>query len=134
MIGETRRAITSVLWKLKGIRGFVEVDGSIKAKMNASLLGQKFCKTTACPSSEKLLGYRRRRLSIKDRTTIEKHLRGCDFCSAELQLLRRHRTEGENYRVVEMPIPLRRLAEDLLNRTRRLSRITDLTDRHQLSH
>jgi hypothetical protein len=96
--------------------------------------GQSFCKTTGCPSSETLLQYRRRRLSIKEQVIIETHLRGCDFCSAELQLLKRHRNEGEESRLVEIPVPLRKMAEDFLARSHRLSRISDFTGRHQLSH
>ena len=85
--------------------------------MLPSLLGKKFCKTSTCPSSETLLRYRRHRLSFGDRAAIETHLRACDFCSAELQLLMRHRSSLEEYRSVEMPSQLRRLAEDLLTRT-----------------
>jgi hypothetical protein len=83
----------------------------------SSQLGKKFCKTADCPSSQSLLRYRRHRLPIGDRAAIETHLRGCDFCSAELQLLMRHRSTGEKYRLVEMPRQLRRLAEDLLTRS-----------------
>lgn len=79
--------------------------------------GKKFRKTAACPSSQSLLRYRRHRLPILDRAAIEIHLRGCDFCSAELQLLMRHRGSAEEYRLVEMPRQLRRFAEDLLTGT-----------------
>jgi len=66
---------------------------------------------------------------------VESHLRKCEFCSAELQLLRRHCNELEEYRAVEMPAQLRRLAENLLSKTaRRLALISELSDRHQLSH
>ena len=66
---------------------------------------------------------------------VETHLRHCEFCSAELQLLKRHRNELEEYRAVEIPIQLRRLGEDLLSKTAsRLSLISDLGDRHLLSH
>lgn len=100
-----------------------------------SYSSSKFCKTTRCPSSETLLRYRRHRLPIQDRATVETHLGHCEFCSAELQLLKRHRNELEEYRAVEMPIQLRRLAEDLLSKTaRRLSLISELSDRHLLSH
>ena len=85
--------------------------------MTPSSLSKKFCKTSGCPSSQTLLRYRRHRLSIGDGAAIETHLRACDFCSAELQLLMRHRSTAEEYRLVEMPRQLRRLAEDLLART-----------------
>lgn len=87
---------------------------SLNANMMPSLLRKKFCKTSSCPSSQTLLRYRRHRLSCGDSAAIETHLRGCDFCSAELQLLMRHRSSAEEYRLVEMPRQLRRLAEDLL--------------------
>jgi len=74
-------------------------------------------------------------VAIQDRATVEAHLRQCEFCSAELQLLKRHGTEREEYRAVEMPAQLRRLAEDVLSKTvMRLSLISELSDRHQLSH
>lgn len=85
--------------------------------MTPSSPRKKFRKTAACPSSQSLLRYRRHRLPILDRAAIEIHLRGCDFCSAELQLLMQHRSSAEDYRLVEMPRQLRRLAEDLLTST-----------------
>lgn len=85
--------------------------------MRHSSTANHFCKTTRCPSSQALLRYHRYRLPIADRAEIEIHLRVCDFCNAELQLLMRHRNYAEDYRLVEMPGQLRRLAEDLLTRS-----------------
>ena len=65
-----------------------------------------------------LLRYRRHRIPIADRAAINIHLRYCDFCSAELQLLMRHRSLSEEHAAVEMPGQLRTLAEDFLNGTR----------------
>jgi len=111
------------------------MDGSLKGQMKATYSRSSFCKTTRCPSSETLLRHRRQQLPTTDRATVESHLGQCEFCTAELQLLRRHRNELEEYRAVEMPTQLRRLAEDLLSRTvRRLSLVSELTDRRQLSH
>lgn len=62
-----------------------------------------------------MLSYRRHRLASDERTEIESHLKACDFCSAELQLLKRHHSGSEEYRLVEMPGQLRRLAEELLS-------------------
>lgn len=82
-----------------------------------------------------LLRYRRHRLPIQDRASVVTHLGNCEFCSAELQLLKRHGNEIEEYRAVEIPIQLRRLAEDLLSKTAsRLSLISEVGDRHLLSH
>ena len=135
IIGEDTCPPLIVLWKLRGIRAFIEMDESLERQMKPSNSPPGFCKTTRCPSSETLLRYRRRRLPIKDRATVETHLGHCEFCSAELQLLKRHCNELDEYRAVEMPKQLRTLAEDLLCKTvRRLSLISELSDRHQLSH
>ncbi|MGB8509005.1 MAG: hypothetical protein WCD76_11530 [Pyrinomonadaceae bacterium] len=76
----------------------------------------KFYKLSTCPSSEAL------RLSSADVPTdegqslINKHLATCDFCGAEMQLLARFPTHecASHFVPCEMPLPLRRLAEDLL--------------------
>ena len=85
--------------------------------MSHSSPAQHFCKTTRCPSSQALLRYHGHHLPIADQAEIEIHLRVCDFCNAELQLLMRHRNDVEAYRLVEMPGQLRKLAEDLLTRS-----------------
>src|SRR6476660_1587572 len=85
--------------------------------MRHSSPARHFCKTTRCPSSQALLRYHRHHLAIVDRAEIEIHLRGCDFCNAELQLLMRHHNYVEEYRLVEMPRQLRKLAEGLLSRS-----------------
>jgi len=102
-------------------------------QMNAVSSIRNFCKTAQCPSSETLLRYRRRYVTITERLTTEKHLRECDFCSAELQLLQCHRVEVEEPRVAEMPSNLRSLAENFLGKTRELSQIR-LIVRRPLSH
>ena len=80
-----------------------------------------------------LLRYRRRYVTITERLTTEKHLRECDFCSAELQLLQLHQVEAEEPRVTEMPSNLRNLAENFLGKTRELSQVR-LIIRSPLSH
>jgi len=75
-----------------------------------------FCKRPSCPTAETLLAFLGYRLGYEERERIEVHLDTCDFCSAEMQLLSRHRTDDEEYAFVEMPAQLRRLAEDLLRR------------------
>ena len=71
-----------------------------------------------------LLRYRRQALPIADRVVIRKHLPDCDFCSAELELLKRHNHEIEESRSVEMPSQVRRLAESLFVKHSTLSRIS----------
>jgi len=90
-------------------------DGSVcLSQMIPVSADNQFCKTSHCPSSEDLLRFRRGRLRGKERARIKVHLTSCDFCSAELQLLMRHRTDPEEYRLTEMPAQIRRLAEDFL--------------------
>ena len=91
--------------------------------MNSVSSVRNFCKTPRCPSSEVLLAYRQCKALITERIVIEKHLGECEFCDAELQLLKRHRYYIERSAIAEMPSPLRRLAEGLLARTKSPSQI-----------
>ena len=91
-----------------------------------------FCKTARCPTSQALLAYHRLDLPTKDHVSIGTHLTSCDFCGAELQLLKRCRGEAEEYSFVEMPSQLRRLAEDLLKNS--AVTIRGFGERRQLSH
>lgn len=76
-----------------------------------------FCKMAICPSSQSLLAYHQFRTSFRQTRFIGAHLASCDFCSAELQLLRRHRENRDEYSFAEMPNQLRRLAEGLLKKS-----------------
>jgi hypothetical protein len=94
-----------------------------------------FCKTVFCPSSQALLAYHRSHHALKDKAHIEAHLASCDFCSAELQLLTQHRNDIEECASVEMPVQLRRLAEDLLRRSAApLKGFAEFNEHYQLSH
>jgi len=75
-----------------------------------------FCKRISCPSSQVLLAFGRSRLRYQEIADIKRHLASCDFCNAELQLLKLHRNDAEDYALTEMPAQLRRLAESLLRR------------------
>ena len=100
-----------------------------------SIEAREFRKTADCPSSQTLLRHHRYRLPITERTTIQIHLRSCDFCNAELQLLRRDPGDAGECSNAQMPTHLRELAEKLLAKDRNgLGRLIDLKDRHQLSH
>jgi len=92
--------------------------------MNSVSTARTFCKTARCPSSETLLRYRRRAVTIAERLTIQKHLRECDFCSAELHLLTRHKHTVDEPQPAQVPSHIRRLAESAFVRTRTLSRIS----------
>lgn len=89
--------------------------------MNSVSPATTFCKTTRCPSSETLLLYRRQTVSITDRIIIQRHLRDCDFCNAELQLLKRHQHDVEDPRTTEIPSKIRRLAETFFVKDRALA-------------
>lgn len=100
-----------------------------------SLFVSLFCKTVCCPTSQALLAFQRMVPANTDRAYIEDHLEYCDFCSAELQLLTRHRCDGEEYSFVEMPTQFRQLAEDLLKRSKPTIRgLAELGENRQLSH
>jgi len=102
--------------------------------MSAGSPSQEFCKTARCPSSETLLRYRRDSLPIMQRLTVERHLRNCDFCSAEIQLLKRHQLEAEYTEIVEMPSHLQELAASILHKTATLSPMGDFMVRSPVSH
>jgi len=69
--------------------------------MTSLLRENRFRKTARCPSSQTLLRYHRHHLPITDHVLTEIHLEMCDFCSAELQLLRRYRSSIEEYCFVD---------------------------------
>jgi anti-sigma factor RsiW len=94
-----------------------------------------FLKRASCPSSQELLGYHLSSLTDEQRSRVQAHLLSCDFCNAELQLLTRHRVEVEEDALVEMPAPLRRLAEPLLRRSAAaFGELSELVNARQLSH
>jgi len=74
-----------------------------------------FCKLLTCPSAETLLSYSRNSLSPQRSEIVLDHLGICDFCAAELQLLKGHSFEGEvECPLSEIPEDLRFLAESIL--------------------
>ena len=97
--------------------------------MESSFIASTFGKTARCPSAETLLSYERKSLRRAEQSRVEAHLKFCDFCSAELQLLTLHRNEVEEYRLTEMPSRLRYFAESLFAQ----SRLAQLR-RHRMSH
>ena len=73
-----------------------------------------FCKRATCPSSETLLLYGANTISSGQRVWVEEHIECCDFCGAELQLIKEHIPGEEPYVLSEIPLSLRHLAESLL--------------------
>jgi hypothetical protein len=74
-----------------------------------------FCKQASCPSAETLLSYQTCGLAIEREASVARHLESCDFCCAELQLLAEcPQADDCETQVTEIPLSLRRLAEELL--------------------
>lgn len=73
-----------------------------------------FRKTAACPASATLLSFSANDLSVPVAVTVREHLESCDFCSAELPLLAHHPPGANAYKVPEIPMNLRILAESIL--------------------
>src|SRR6267378_953866 len=93
-----------------------------------------FCKRADCPASQILFDYCRSLLTTKDGDCIKGHLATCDFCGAELQLLACHRDGPAEYSFAEMPLHLRRLTEDLLQKSSaRLTRFPEFGEHRELS-
>ncbi|MDX6713014.1 MAG: hypothetical protein QOH96_4030 [Blastocatellia bacterium] len=75
-----------------------------------------YSKLATCPSSEILLLLNSDSLRASAEASVRDHLRSCDFCSAEFQLLALHSTDLEiENAAAEMPNSLRLLAESILN-------------------
>jgi hypothetical protein len=73
-----------------------------------------FCKQASCPSAAMLLSYREFELESEANASVTQHLEICEFCCAELQLLAAYPQSTDEYSVdVAIPIPLRRLAEEI---------------------
>ena len=79
----------------------------------------EFRKLKTCPSAEMLLLYNDAGLASEYRQKVTVHLAACDFCEAERQLLLRHWGRAVeaavSFKTMEMPLNLRRLAEDLMD-------------------
>lgn len=111
------------------------IGGPIKINQMSSPFAILFCKTERCPTSQALLEYCGSLMRPGDEARVEHHLKSCDFCNAELQLLTCCRTEAEEYSFVEMPAPIRRLAEDLLKRSAvPFLRFAELAENPHVSH
>jgi hypothetical protein len=54
-----------------------------------------FGKKTGCPSSEQVLGYIKKSLTLATARRVASHLASCDFCGAEILFMTRYApTEG----------------------------------------
>lgn len=74
-----------------------------------------FRKLLTCPHTEALLMFCRG--EAEKQTSIEAHVRACDFCGAETQLLSRFPPPANAlpFAAFSLPAPLRLLAEEIFN-------------------
>ncbi|HVF55408.1 MAG TPA: hypothetical protein VM934_04610 [Pyrinomonadaceae bacterium] len=93
----------------------------------------EYRKLKTCPSAEAMLLHDEARSAGWQKESVAAHLAACDFCGAEMQMLTRHppREWASPSSVCEIPLTLRRLAEDLmagpsLNRARFVETIYEI--------
>ena len=75
---------------------------------------QKYQKESTCPDANTVLLCLGGQLSARNAESVMRHLRACDFCGAEADLLSRHTFQAESIGSPMIPEPLRVLAESLL--------------------
>jgi hypothetical protein len=73
-----------------------------------------FCKSEDCPSSQQLLAYQTGDLSRQKSAEIRRHLKSCEFCSAEVEFYSHYPQEEGFSETAAIPAPLFELAEALL--------------------
>ncbi len=75
----------------------------------------RFRKLKGCPSAETILLFVETKLGLEKQQEVATHLAACDFCGAEMHLLVNHcATVSGFFQLCEMPLPLQRLAENIL--------------------
>ncbi|CAN5375269.1 hypothetical protein BH10ACI1_BH10ACI1_32740 [soil metagenome] len=78
-----------------------------------------FCKSSICPSSQKLLAFQSSEVSERENRTIHRHLAVCEFCAAEVEFYTHYPQSDEKIEKIEkaeIPLPLYELAEALLSK------------------
>jgi hypothetical protein len=93
-----------------------------------------FAKSATCPSAEALLGFSKSPQASGRTEPIASHLNECDFCRAELQLLKRFPCKAEPIATAEMPPSLRVLAESILGQSHRTSPARPFQSPHVMNH
>lgn len=86
----------------------------LKSRTKSSV-SPRFCKQAACPSSAILLSFSSGETDGVESMDVISHLATCDFCCAELQLLKLYQPTEEDCRCVEIPLHVRCLAEAILS-------------------
>ncbi len=74
-----------------------------------------FCKSLNCPSSQNLLAYQTGNVSRNLSKEINRHIETCEFCTAEIEFYAHYPQSEEAVKTEEIPSPLFKLAEALLN-------------------
>jgi hypothetical protein len=103
------------LWKATSIRCF-DTGELREHRMKTSRTTTPFRKTAACPASATLLSFRCQNLPAETAGQVQEHLGTCDFCCAEVRLLAHYEVGNTAFKVPEIPINLRILAEAILSR------------------
>ncbi|MCO6509942.1 MAG: hypothetical protein J5I65_04045 [Aridibacter famidurans] len=91
-----------------------------------------FSKSADCPSSDRLLAFRQKRLGIFASDIIGRHVVACDFCAAELEFYRHFPTiPDEDVKPDRIPGPLYDLAQAILtNRTSGINALRTIVGKH----
>lgn len=87
--------------------------GSVGGEMKLSS-SLAYCKKISCPSANHIVQYLCQELSATESERVQTHVRSCDFCGGELQLLAQHPAETEECITPMIPKHLHLLAEALL--------------------
>jgi hypothetical protein len=73
-----------------------------------------FCKNEDCPSSQQLLEFESGNTGRTKVADIRRHLKSCEFCSAEVEFYSHYPQEEGLSETSDIPAPLFELAEALL--------------------
>ena len=75
-----------------------------------------FCKSANCPTSQELLAFQNDAVdSGKKASEISCHLAVCEFCASEVEFYAHYPQAEEKVKKVEIPLPLKELAQALLD-------------------
>jgi len=89
-----------------------------------------FCKSADCPTSQQLLAFESDAAdSGRETAEIRRHLAVCEFCASEVEFYAHYPQAEERVRKVEIPLPLKELAQALLdNQHKDFSSLNHLLD------
>ena len=93
---------------------------------------EKFCKNEDCPASDELLAFQTGDMELVDGREIRRHLKTCEFCSAEVAFYSHYPPAEERVEPGKMPKPLFELAEALLSKKKDDSFFDRLMEENEL--